>query len=879
MRVRLDVATCVAIAALTIIVSPLSAQTAQELAVQTIVEDLTQWDAVLAAQGFERFGDPLTGGAAAGESDEHSVRLEGGSTYRIVAACDQDCTDVDLFVLDAAGNTVASDIEEDNDPIVSVQPSSSATYTVRVAIVNCSAAPCLHTAALYRDTGEAAQSQTQGGAASTGRVVDERGRLAKGDVTIESGEFVDGYEVEVTAGQTLVADLVSTDFDSYLYVRGPNGEQEDNDDYESDSSRSHLEVPITASGTWRVVATSYQSGETGDYRLTVDLQGAGAVSAVAQTGSSSGIQVGALRDGDTTLDSGEFFDSYPLQGSAGQEVVIDLRSDDVDPYLILIAPNEETEQNDDFEGSAQRSVIATTLDQDGEYTVVVTTYAPEESGAYTLNISQGGGDAGVRSETGALASGDETIDSGEFADVFRIQGTPGQELVATVSSTDFDTYLMVVGPGDDRSENDDLEGRPGVSEVQMTLGEAGEYRVVVTSYEAGETGSYALTIDQQATVRTVQQGRDVTELTVGSRSSGSLAEGDTKLSSGEFRDMFVFEGVAGQSVSVAMRSQGFDSYVGIITPAGEQIDNDDWEGDQTTSRVDHILAETGRYRVMATSYQAGESGSYEIEVTPGASGAATVATSALGPAQVYGVFVGVSDYGGRANDLAFTADDAVSVSNALQTSGAMRAENAIVLTDARATRAAVEQAVREIGARAGPDDMFVFFYSGHGAQVPRDGPQPSDPDALDETLEFYDTRITDDEFSALLSEISPGIALIALDACFSGGFSKDVVSVPGRMGLFSSEEDVVSSVAQKFRAGGYLAHFIADGVGRQLADLNGDGTTSALELSQYLHNRYRADVESSSGNDYVRTGGPQLGYQHLVVDRGSIGSSEVLFRQ
>jgi hypothetical protein len=50
-------------------------------------------------------------------------------------------------------------------------------------------------------------------------------------------------------------------------------------------------------------------------------------------------------------------------------------------------------------------------------------------------------------------------------------------------------------------------------------------------------------------------------------------------------------------------------------------------------------------------------------------------------------------------------------------------------------------------------------------------------------------------------------------------------------------------------------------------------------LSQYLHERYRTDVKSGGpGDTYVRTGGPQTGYQHLVVDRGSIGPYDVLFR-
>lgn len=854
--------------------TPVQGQTATEVALEAIAEDMRQWDELLRERGFAWVGEAMTGGAAEGEHDDHAVQLTAGVEYRIVAACDQDCTDVDLILLDGSGNVVTSDVETDADPVVAITPPSTADYTVRVAIVTCSVAPCLHAARLYQ-AGAAAQVAS----ATSGRVIDERGTLASGDEELNGGEYVDRFEVQATAGQTLVADMVSTDFDTYLFVRGPNGDQEDNDDHEGNSSRSRLEVQITESGTWRVSATSYAGGETGDYRLTVDLNGAGsAASAVSSTGTRN--ESGELRSGDQTLDSGEYYDSYSFMGTAGEQVVIDLRSTEVDPYLILMAPSSESEQNDDFEGSAERSVISTTLEETGEYTVVVTTYAPNESGSYDLQITQGGGETGVRSEQGALASGDETLSSGEYADVYRIQATPGQQLVATVSSSDFDTYLMVIGPDSDRKENDDLAGRPGESEVEMTLAESGEYRVVVTSYEPGETGNYSLSISQGATAQSAQASRDVTELSIGSRASGRLQEGDGTLSGGEYRDMYVFEGTAGQTVSVAMRSQSFDTYVGLITPSGEQVDNDDWEGDTRLSRVDHVLAETGRYRVMATSYQAGEQGDYEVEVTRAGADATAVANAdvGLGPAQIYGVFVGISDYGGRASDLSFTAEDAERVSQALQATGAMSADNAVVLTDSRATRANVEQAVREIGARAGPDDMFVFFYSGHGAQVPRDAPQPSDPDALDETLEFYDTRITDDEFAALLSEIAPGVALIALDACYSGGFSKDVVSVPGRMGLFSSEEDVISAVAAKFRAGGYLSQFFADGVGRRLADLNGDRTTSALELSQYLHNRYRADVESSTGDDYVRTGGPQLGYQHLVVDRGSIRSSEVLFR-
>lgn len=95
------------------------------------------------------------------------------------------------------------------------------------------------------------------------------------------------------------------------------------------------------------------------------------------------------------------------------------------------------------------------------------------------------------------------------------------------------------------------------------------------------------------------------------------------------------------------------------------------------------------------------------------------------------------------------------------------------------------------------------------------------------------------------------------------------------MGLFSSEEDVTSQVAFKFQAGGYLSVFFDEAIREGYADK--DGEVTAIELSQYLHGRYRADVKSSGTTSYVRTSGPQSAYQHLVVDRGGVGPYNVLF--
>jgi hypothetical protein len=98
-----------------------------------------------------------------------------------------------------------------------------------------------------------------------------RGRLEKGDETLSSGEYADGYTFSGDAGQRAVVDLRSDDFDTYVFVRAPSGEQFDNDDFEGDARRSLLSLDLSEGGEYRVTVTSYEKGETGGYTLSIDV--------------------------------------------------------------------------------------------------------------------------------------------------------------------------------------------------------------------------------------------------------------------------------------------------------------------------------------------------------------------------------------------------------------------------------------------------------------------------------------------------------------------------------------------------------------------------------------------------------------------------------
>ena len=732
-------------------------------------------------------------------------------------------------------------------------------------------------------------------AAQTPQARVERGTLAAGDQQLRSGEYYDEYTFEGRAGQRAVIEVTSTAFDPYVIVIAPSGEKQENDDWEGSNTQARVEQTLEESGRYRVLVTSYEGGETGAYQLRIEAAGGSAASVAAAAAAGLRAESGRLASGDRTLTSGEYYDEYTVNGRRGEPLTVDLRSTAFDPYLIIRGPADFKEENDDHDGSAQRSLLSLTLPQDGAYRILVTTYKPGEAGAYDLRIQQGSASTTTaaatapRTERGRLAAGDDTLRSGEFMDTYTFEGRPGQRVTLDVVSQEFDTYLILVPPRGERQENDDVEGKPRHSVIESDLTEGGTYKVVVTSYEKGESGNYELRIAfGAATATAAAPSRDVSTLAYGETRNGTLATDDARLNDGEYRDLYTFEGAAGDAVVVELASSAFDTYLALIPPEGEQIDNDDADGRQDLSRVEMTLRANGRYRILVTSYAAGKTGAYRLTLRRGTSGAAAAVANrppaaqpgGTGRGRVFGVFVGISNYGGRASNLMYTADDARRTQQAMVRGAGMRESDGVVLVDQQATVANIRRAVENVARQAGPNDMFVFFYSGHGSRVPRRGTfQSSDPDNQDETLSFFDDDLVDDDMNQWLSGVRAGVSLLVLDACFSGGFSKDVISAPGRMGLFSSEEDVTSGVAVKFRAGGYLAQFLAEAVGERLADADGDRSITAIELSQYLHERYRADVKSGSpGEDFVRTGGPQTGYQHLVVDRGSVGPFDVLFR-
>lgn len=399
----------------------------------------------------------------------------------------------------------------------------------------------------------AAVAAPSGAPGASGDVLlDTDGALAATDGRM-GAMYVDRYQFHVEAGQRVHLTVTSSSLDTVLRAGLPGAGTLTNDDLDGDRTRSDLDFVAANAGDVKISVTSFAPGATGDYHLHAErvadapnvavasipqfhiLPGnfrsyiAGATPS-APTAEPTAVTVhvgdvveGSLATGDATLPSHEFADYYAFAAPVGR-FTIAMQSTRVDSFLVVTTPSGERLQNDDSGGSRNAS-----LDLDvtaaGEYRIAATSYRVGESGTYELRVTAAtaapsapvatappapsapsapsapppsGARAGLRTEHGALASGDSQLRSGEFFDEYDYNFPAGTPVHLEAVSSAFDTYLILRSPDGQQQDNDDQE--PGVLNAALDfVAQDGQYRVLVTSYAPGMSGSYDLVVNGNAT--------------------------------------------------------------------------------------------------------------------------------------------------------------------------------------------------------------------------------------------------------------------------------------------------------------------------------------------------------------------------------------------
>lgn len=224
---------------------------------------------------------------------------------------------------------------------------------------------------------------------------------------------------------------------------------------------------------------------------------------------------GQLSDQSNVLPSdNSFFNAYTFEGRAGEQIDITMTSSQLNPYLLLIAPDgtDIGQDNDSAGGMNARLVI--TLPENGVYTILANSADAGEVGAYSLQLAAGQGRQPLATrqqtpvqipgvllqEEGVLGPNSAVLQQdGSLYNEHQFEGTTGQRVVISMESDEFDTYLVLFDPdGQLVSENDDVctSDSPTClnSEISVTLSASGTYSVLANAYSSDGRGRYRLMV-------------------------------------------------------------------------------------------------------------------------------------------------------------------------------------------------------------------------------------------------------------------------------------------------------------------------------------------------------------------------------------------------
>lgn len=276
---------------------------------------------------------------------------------------------------------------------------------------------------------------------------------------------------------------------------------------------------------------------------------------------------------DTIMPGDLFFDGrFMTSMSAGAEVM--LPRVEAGTYTVEIRYADRTETREVTVTGGQRARVR--FDD-----------RPEDAGRSPVRVP---GRLTVGGEVESSLDGrEEELEYYGYVDWYPLSVQRGQAVTVSLSSYDYDTYLLIRFPDGSEMTNDDSDGTD--SAITFIPESTQDVRVGATSFYTGEIGSYVISV-QPTTVETIGLGQSVSEYREG---------GD---------DLYLFTGRSGQTIRISLDSDDFDTTLDLEAPGGGSYYNDDYD-DSLNSQLTYSFASAGDARILVGGYG---NGSYTLRV-------------------------------------------------------------------------------------------------------------------------------------------------------------------------------------------------------------------------------------------------------------------------
>lgn len=192
---------------------------------------------------------------------------------------------------------------------------------------------------------------------------------------VQNGKPYDAFPLEVAAGREVTVTMSADDFDTYLIVKSPGGEEWQNDDFGS-TRVSQVTFTAAARGTYTIWATAFSESGRGTYEVHV--------SSVAATVVST--QSGRLDYEDDQLIKGEYFDVLTVQPPSQGAFYIELLPLGFAGYMRVTSPGGRRESAQTSYDGSRTVRVGPLQPEGGAWTVEVTSVSADEVGAYDVRV-------------------------------------------------------------------------------------------------------------------------------------------------------------------------------------------------------------------------------------------------------------------------------------------------------------------------------------------------------------------------------------------------------------------------------------------------------------------------------------------------------------
>jgi hypothetical protein len=435
--------------------------------------------------------------------------------------------------------------------------------------------------------------------------------LAYGDnisETLSSGRG-DLWTFAGVAGDVVTISMTSGEFDTFLALFRPSGDYlVCDDDSGVEFNSAIIDFPLPDSGVYTINAMGLVPDRVGSYSLTISQTSNGTIHIPPGGGS--------LSIGDSITDYLDVWtgDAWTFDGNAGDVISAGSRSDEFDTVLTIYGPDlHRVAWDDDSLGEYNSLISGLTLPSSGRYMIIVRSFSDAGIGAYELATAPG---TSIPGWEPALVAADEVIEFGEtvqgelttvHGEQWVFNGSEGDSIKLSVTSSQFDSLISLFGPDGEYLTCDDDGGTGSNAMIDgFSLPQSGTYFVDVLSYGAGATGTYSLSLELTSS-GAVPSSVNSEVIAYGSTVNQTLGAW--------VGDEWLFEGVAGDVITISMVSEDFDTFLDLYDPFLFRVAMDDDGGSGSNSQISSVeLPISGVYTIVARSFGPLQGGDYSLSL-------------------------------------------------------------------------------------------------------------------------------------------------------------------------------------------------------------------------------------------------------------------------